>query len=462
MFSTVVIAIVGVMLLVATVIPGVRLYWPQRRDPVSRTDLGVALMTGALIAFAVLALQLLIQVRSQMDANDRQNEAERQSLLLVLGRSQNLSGLDLHAKDLSGAYLNAKILSQADLVKANMENASLQDANLVAADLQGANLHNAHLERADLRHADFTGARLTGAKLNNVNLDTAVFYGDKGGRERFADLTNADLSNASIRADLRFAHLNGARLIGAVLAPANLSGADLTRADLTFADLRGANLKGANLANAWHLEQAKDLSFAVFDGNTQWPRGFKWVNGKRPSCEAPTCILKEKSSMIAEFPPKVVRMRKRLLWAIGRPGCLPGWWVDERRTKVTAHSPRDAATFEVSTASGLAGKSAGGWAADHMFKTEAHAIPGISMGDRKVTTYTEQYVPLGEKGERKPLTALTVYFVNATGRGFQLTASAPPALFPLFKREFIKIYRALGVRGDLFPRLRGDDTACGA
>jgi uncharacterized protein YjbI with pentapeptide repeats len=462
MFSTVAIAIVGVLLLIATVIPGVRLYWPQRGDPVSRTDLGVALMTGALIAFAVLVLQLLIQVRSQMDANDRQNEAERQSLLLVLGRSQDLSGLDLHAKDLSGAYLNAKILSRADLEKANMENASLQDANLVAADLQEANLENAHLERADLRHADFTGARLSGAKLNNVNLDTAVFYGDKGGKERFADLSDADLSNASIRADLRFAHLDGARLIGAVLAPANLSGADLTDADLTFADLRGANLKGANLAEARHLRQAKDLSFAVFDGKTRWPPDFKW-DKRQPSCEAATCFLKAKSSKIAEFPPKVLRMRKRLVWAIGRPGCLPGWWVDERRTKVTAHSPRDAATFEVSTASGLpSSKSAGGWAADHMFKTEQHAIPGISMVDPNVTTYAEQYVPLDEEGKPKPLTALTVYFVNTTGRGFQLTASAPPALFPLFKREFIKIYRALGVRGDLFPRLRGDETACGA
>ena len=79
MLSTSLIVAVGVALLIGTIIPGVRLYWPQHSDPVSRTDLGIALMTGALIAFAILALQVLIQIRSQNDANARQTQADRQA-----------------------------------------------------------------------------------------------------------------------------------------------------------------------------------------------------------------------------------------------------------------------------------------------------------------------------------------------------------------------------------------------
>jgi hypothetical protein len=58
-----VIVVIAVILIIGTIIPGVRLYWPRRRDPVSRSGLGVALMGGALTAFAVLVLQLMIQYR---------------------------------------------------------------------------------------------------------------------------------------------------------------------------------------------------------------------------------------------------------------------------------------------------------------------------------------------------------------------------------------------------------------
>ena len=131
-----VIAVVGVLLLIGTIIPGVRLYWPKHDDPVSRSDLGVALMGGALIAFAVLGLQLMIQFRSEKDARERQQQADRAALLLVLGQSPNLSGLDLHEEDLAEAYLNGKTLRGADLTGADLTKARVQDTDLVAADLR--------------------------------------------------------------------------------------------------------------------------------------------------------------------------------------------------------------------------------------------------------------------------------------------------------------------------------------
>ena len=108
MYSTAVIAVAGVLLLLGTILPGVRLWWPQHSDPVSRSDLGIALMTGALIAFAVLGVQLLIQIRSQRDANAREDQADRAALILQLGRASNLSDLDLQDQDLSTAYLKEK------------------------------------------------------------------------------------------------------------------------------------------------------------------------------------------------------------------------------------------------------------------------------------------------------------------------------------------------------------------
>src|SRR5215211_3013661 len=133
MYSTAVIAVAGVLLLVGTILPGVRLWWPQHRDPVSRSDLGVALMTGALIAFAVLAVQLLIQIRSQRDTNAREDQADRAALVLMLERSSNLSDLSLQGKDLSATYLKEKDLTGANLSRSSMASSSLQGSKLVGA-----------------------------------------------------------------------------------------------------------------------------------------------------------------------------------------------------------------------------------------------------------------------------------------------------------------------------------------
>jgi uncharacterized protein YjbI with pentapeptide repeats len=457
MFSTAVIALLGVLLLIATVIPGIRLYWPKRHDEVTRSDLGIALMTGALIAFSVLALQLVIQVRSQRDANDREDQAERQALLLQLGRSTNLSGLDLHQKDLSEAYLNGKVLRGANLEQAIMERASFQDANLVAANLRGATLEDAHLDRADLRYADLAGAKLHGARLRGVNLDGATLSRLRHG-EKFVrvDLSDADLANAQLRADLRYALLKEANLVGARLAPANLQGADLSSADLQFADLRGANLKGADLRQAKNLDAAKDLSFALFDGTTQWPKNFSWPpeieGGKRPSCMKDTCTLPISVKPVNDFPPELKTMRKRLATAVRSPGCLTGWRMEEQPTQIEARAPRNRAKFDIAT--DPTDDTAEDWARTFQrAKRKVREIPSISANDA-ANTHAERFVR-ADNGEM----VVAVYFVRR-GRGFRVFGSARPALFPQFERDFLKLFRALNLSGNLFPSLRGGKGAC--
>jgi uncharacterized protein YjbI with pentapeptide repeats len=464
MLSTAVIALAGIVLLVATVIPGIRLYWPQRRDPVSRTDLGVALMTGAFIAFAVLGLQLMIQLRSQFDANDRQNQADRQALLLLLGRSANLSGLDLHGKDLSGAYLDGKGLNGAKLQNANMEKAQLEHAQLVAAELQDAKMDYANLDLSNLRYANLAGASLVKAKLNGADLDNAVLSPEADGG-RAVDLTKADLSNASARADFRYARLVNAKLVGARLAPANLQGADLSGAEMKFADLRGANLKDADLSRARDLQEAKDLSFAEFDRRTRWPNGFKWEYTKRDNepaefdprtCARQSCFLPRTHKPVNDIAPELLPLRKKLGRTIAKRDCLPGWQVVVRPSDIEASAPGTRASFIISTQDreGLTARQFGTRMME-AFKKERQTIPSITVDGKRA--FAERFIR-AEKGVL-PQLDVAVYFV--TGRSaYILLASASPPLFPQFERDFVTLFRAIGTEGPLFPELRPDTVPC--
>ena len=444
MFSTAVIAVAGVLLLIATVIPGVRLYWPQHRDPIRRSDLGIALMTGALIAFAVLAVQILIQIRSQRDANEREEQADRAALLLQLGRSANLAGLDLHEKNLSNAYMNAKNLRGANLEHAAMRKASLQDSNLIGANLRGATLDSARFDRADLRYADLREASLVQAHLNGANLDAAVLTPD-------VDLSDADLSNASARADFRFAVLTDAKLVGTRLAPANLQGADFTGADLEFADLRGANLKGANLLHAENLDEAKDLSHVRYDAATKWPSAFTWRD-ETPQCKKRACVLPKKREEVNDFPPELKVMRKRLARAAAVQRCVPGWLVEDRPLVIQAYAPDHRASFYISTAESE-GKSAKAWAESFGHKKVKPIRAITADGDARRPAYAVRLM------SENALEEVHVWFVRG-GRGFQVWASATPDVFSLFERDFIKLFGAVGVEGNLFPRLRGGKDTC--
>lgn len=445
-----VIAVVGVLLLIGTIIPGVRLYWPRHHDPVSRSDLGVALMGGALIAFAVLVLQVLIQFRSETDARERQEQAEHAALLLVLGQSPNLSGLDLSERDLSEAYLNGKVLRGAVLAKANMSEAQAQDAVLAAADLSGADLLGARLDRADLRYANLADAKLAGAHLRGVTLDSASLVR--------ADLSGADLSHAWIRADLRDADLTGAKLIGSRLAPANLAGATFSGANLELADLRGADLKGADLGRAQNLQLAKDLSFAKYDETTKWPSDFTWgPEDQAPTCgPRVTCTLSKARELVQDLPKELVQMRAKLerVMDANSLDCLPGWWVDERGAAIDAHAPGERATFTVSMEKAR-GRTARAFATGYL--TDGTRIPRVRVAGAS-SAYAERFL-LTAEGRRE--SGVGVYYVNGS-HAYRLWGWASPEDFPLFQRDFVKLFRVMGVGGDLFPRLRGGKEGCRA
>src|SRR3954451_20393646 len=134
---------------VACVVAGLYFWWPTRYDPASRGSIGVALMTGAILAFAIFLLQILMNATEQGRIRDR----EREGLRLQLAIEDNLGGIDLRDKDLAGFYLAGKQLTEAKLQKAD-----LSDANLSAADLQ-----RAHLDDANLRNVDLSAANLAGA-----------------------------------------------------------------------------------------------------------------------------------------------------------------------------------------------------------------------------------------------------------------------------------------------------------
>jgi uncharacterized protein YjbI with pentapeptide repeats len=454
--STTVIIVVAGILLVGTLIPGIRLYWPQRRDPVSRTDLGVALLTGALIAFAVLALQVLVELRSQNEGIQRQREADQQALLLLLGRQQNLSGVDLHGKNLKDAYLVSKVMRGAKLAGANLEGTSLEGATLVEASLGGANLDNALLQNADLRNADLTGASLVGAKLADARLDAASLSPAKG---KVTNLSGADLSNAFVRADLRRANLTGATLVGTRLATANLAGADLGAADLQFADLRGANLKGTKLKYSKNLDQAIDLSYATYDGKTTWPDDFRWPNhnGKKPGCDIPTCTFHR--IRFKDLPPKLKTMRDSLTKAT-RSDCLVGWRLADRPRDIEVVAPRGRATFAVTTTPIETPKTLADYVEMSPPGSDVLHIRNIRVGGLRA--YAKQFSVVDHVGERDvPRTRFTVYFVEG-GQGYKLEGSASPASFSQFERSFDTLFRVLNVQGHLFRSLRGDRVGCAA
>jgi uncharacterized protein YjbI with pentapeptide repeats len=461
-YSTAAIAFVGAALLVGTIIPGLRLYWPHHRDPVSRTDLGVALMTGALVAFAILVLQLMIQVRTQHDEHTRAAQADRQGLLLLLGRSGDLSGLSLPGRDLTDAFLNYKTLRGANFADAQMHGALLQEATLTAANLAGAKLRGATLARADARYANFSGADLDGAELTGANLDDASFADgvDSFGRTH-TNLRDADLSNAQARADFENANLTDARLVATRLGPANLRGADLTGADLHLADLRGADLRGANLLHARNLDKVKDISFAVYDSQTQFPLDFEWAS-VRPRCDKARCTLPvDRAVQQGYYPAEIAPLRAALTNATKDLTCLPGWWVEDQQSRVVAYSPHKRASFKIVTAP-LGAMTPEDWAGT--FSRARHVeIPGVGVAGG--TAYAERFVAEetietngGEAKRTQPVVG--VFFRDSQGRGFGAFATAAAPVFPLFKRDFVKLFRALGIQGDLFPQLQGDKIGC--
>jgi uncharacterized protein YjbI with pentapeptide repeats len=170
------------LVFVACVVSGLYFWWPTRYDPASRGSIGVALMTGAILAFAIFLLQILMNATEQGRIRDR----EREGLRLQLAIEDNLGGIDLRGQDLSGFYLAGKQLTEAKL-----QNADLTDANLSAADLQRAHLDKATLHDVDLSAVNLTGGFLTGAHFaGESTLEAACL--------RLADIRDVDLSGVDL------------------------------------------------------------------------------------------------------------------------------------------------------------------------------------------------------------------------------------------------------------------------
>ena len=229
---------VGVGVLVAVVVPGLWLWWPSRRETSSRGELGVALLTGTLIAFAVLAVQVLFELRlSGLESERLRVQAARDAIL---------------AREEDRRSLRLTIGLGGDLRRIDLRNRDLRDFHLAQKNLQGARLENARLDDAVLLDADLSDAELGGAHLSGAMLDDA--------RLKKATLSDADLRNASLR--------------GAVLV-----GADLSRADLRGAKLDDANLKGAALGRA-------RIRGVQYNQKTRWPAGFPV-----PPCRSAFCTV---------------------------------------------------------------------------------------------------------------------------------------------------------------------------
>lgn len=210
-----------------------------RRSPLVgelATDVGVALMTGAIVGLVLFVAQDAVEEdRFVRDVRRDNVRFVREVASQPTSRVKPFAGLDLRDALLIGLDLSDADFSVADLTGAGLLRANLTKAQLFQADLTDAVLSNANLNGANLNGADLTGAYLTDTNLTGAQLG-------------FADLTNADLV-----------------------------GADLTGADLTAADLAGAHLResadnpddrDANLTGA-------DLSSVHYDESTEWPEGFE-------------------------------------------------------------------------------------------------------------------------------------------------------------------------------------------
>ena len=243
----------GFLIIVLSVLPGLWLWWPQRKDEVSRSDLGVALMTGALIAVAVLAIQVSIDEKARKRDETRQVADARQNFELTLSLQRDLTGIRLDGKDLRGIHFHGKKLERASLIGSVMDEVVLSEANLTDATLLGAKLVDADMTGVQAERANFQGAHLEGAVLNRSQLRGAAF----------------------IQTHLENAELRDAVLLFANLQQSHLEGASFSRASLIGADLSGAT---------WDSTTA--FAGALYDRRTRWPADVKEPGCRKASCEA--------------------------------------------------------------------------------------------------------------------------------------------------------------------------------
>jgi hypothetical protein len=144
------------------------MYWlPSHPIQASRSELGAAILGGAVFGFAVLVLQLGMEQRTEIIEAQREAAATRQNKQIAFQSVRDLRGANLRRSDLSGLFLQNKLLSSANLREANLSGTDLRGTDLRGADLRNANLSNANLREANLAGAVLDGAILTGAIADN-------------------------------------------------------------------------------------------------------------------------------------------------------------------------------------------------------------------------------------------------------------------------------------------------------
>jgi uncharacterized protein YjbI with pentapeptide repeats len=146
------------------------LIWPGPESN-RNSDLGIALISGAVVALAVLYLQVRLS-----------NAAEKRNLQLQLGLQDKFPGIDLSHHDLSGFHIPGKDLRQANLTGTNLRGANLSGANLQHAILNKADLRGAKLDETPLYPSEDlfpSDDLLLGSIYEAVNHNSATFNGAK-------------------------------------------------------------------------------------------------------------------------------------------------------------------------------------------------------------------------------------------------------------------------------------------
>jgi uncharacterized protein YjbI with pentapeptide repeats len=132
----------------------------------SRSNLGAALLGGAVVAATVLFVEIVLNDQTRHD-----------DLRFTIALQRDLTGADLRDRDLSQLHLYGKILSSADLSgedlsytvlkSADLRKAMLDGADLTGTDLTGARLQGALLFGTDLRQTELRDVYLSGAKADS-------------------------------------------------------------------------------------------------------------------------------------------------------------------------------------------------------------------------------------------------------------------------------------------------------
>lgn len=240
-----------------------------------RVQLGVGLITGAVVAGALFLTQAIATHDTTQASTAAQQQSQRSELLLKLSLQSNLSSLQLRNQDLTDALLENRKITDADLTGVVLSGAKLDGSDLSRTVLRDARLDpDSQKEAASLR-----GVRLAGADLSLARIPAGNFSplpppaGEDAAAGPPSNAAGFLYANLDL-ADLQHATLTDANLTDASLLMANLVGTKLVGANLAGASLAGARLCGTDFAGAQGLAQVSQWDGAVYDGSTTWPAGF--------------------------------------------------------------------------------------------------------------------------------------------------------------------------------------------